>query len=235
MAYCIGIVEDEVQIARMLEGQLKRYGFDVWVCENFSDVENDVLKNDIHLLLLDINLPMYDGYYWCKKIRQHSTLPIIFLSARSMDIDQIYAMESGGDDYITKPFSYEVVIAKVNACLRRVYGSYANSRRGEGETINGVKFDAARFELSYKGKTLSLTKNEKILLAGLFDAYPECVERQKLLALLWDTETFVEENTLNVNIGRVRKRLSELKCPLQIKTIRNVGYVLECEPNEASD
>ena len=235
MSYCIGIVEDEVQIARMLEGQLKRYGFDVWVCENFGNVETDVLKNDIHLLLLDINLPMYDGYYWCKKIRQHSTLPIIFLSARSMDIDQIYAIESGGDDYITKPFSYEVVIAKVNACLRRVYGIYANSPHEEGALIKGVKLDAARFELSYKGNTLSLTKNEKTLLAGLFDAYPECVERQQLLALLWDADNFVEENTLNVNIGRVRKRLSELNCPLQIKTIRNVGYVLEYKDNEASN
>lgn len=226
MNYKIGIVEDDIKIAELLKEHLKKYGFEIWVCEDFTNVDEQVLNNNLQLLLLDINLPHYDGFFWCKKIRQHSTIPILFLSARNMDLDQIYAIECGGDDYLTKPFSYDVVTAKINAHLRRIYGEYALQERKTIE-LDHMILNIDTLKLEYLNQTISLTKNEKDILASLFSAYPNPVKRSELLELLWDTDVFVEENTLNVNIGRARKRLKELKCPFEIKAIRNVGYVLE--------
>ena len=226
MKYKIGIVEDDKKAAELLKEHLIRYGFDIWLCKSFSDISGQVIENQVHLLLLDINLPQYDGFFWCKKLRQHSKIPVIFLSARNMDLDQIYAIECGGDDYITKPFSYEIVTAKINACLRRVYGEYASENPADPE-VAGTTIHKDTLKLEYTGKVISLTKNESDILASLFQVYPKPVKRSTLLELLWDTDLFVEENTLNVNIGRARKKLKELECPLEIKAIRNVGYVLE--------
>lgn len=226
MKYKIGIIEDDVKIAELLKEHLEKYGFDIWVCQDFTNVAEQVLTNNLKLILLDINLPCYDGFFWCKKIRQSSMIPIIFLSARSMDLDQIYAIECGGDDYLTKPFSYDIVTAKINAHLRRIYGEYALQDTEKLE-LEHVIVNADAQKLEYCGRTISLTKNEKDILAKLFRAYPNPIKRNELLQLLWDTDMFVEENTLNVNIGRARKRLRELNCPFEIKAIRNVGYVLE--------
>nr|WP_305136491.1 response regulator transcription factor [uncultured Schaedlerella sp.] len=226
MKYKIGIVEDDIKIAELLKAHLKKYGFEIWICNDFTNVAEHVLKHHLQLLLLDINLPCYDGFFWCKKIRRHSTLPIIFLSARSMDLDQIYAIECGGDDYLTKPFSYDLVTAKINAHLRRSYGEYALQETKKVE-LEHVTINLETLKLEYHEQAISLTKNEKDILERLFRAYPNHVKRNELLQLLWDTDMFVEENTLNVNIGRARKRLRELECPLEIKAIRNVGYVLE--------
>lgn len=226
MRYKIGIVEDDIKIADLLKEHLEKYGFGIWVCNDFTDVAAQVLSNDLQLVLLDINLPCYDGFFWCKKIRQHSMIPVIFLSARNMDLDQVYAIECGGDDYLIKPFSYDVVTAKINAHLRRIYGEYALQERKTVE-LEQVILNTETLKLEYSGQTLSLSKNEKDILESLFRAYPQPVKRNELLHLLWDTDVFVEENTLNVNIGRARKRLRELSCPFEIKALRNVGYVLE--------
>lgn len=226
MKYKIGIIEDDNKIAELLKEHLEKYGFDVWVCDDFSNVAEQVLENNLKLILLDINLPSYDGFFWCKKIRQHSTIPIIFLSARNMDLDQIYAIECGGDDYLTKPFSYEVVTAKINAHLRRIYGEYAVQDTKKLE-LEQVTLHTEALKLEYQSQVIALTKNEKDILESLFRAYPGHVKRSELLQLLWDTDMFVEENTLNVNIGRARKRLRELDCPFEIKSIRNVGYIVE--------
>lgn len=226
MGYKIGIVEDDIKIAKLLKEHLKKYGFELWVCDDFSNVDKQVLNNDLQLVLLDINLPSYDGFFWCKKIRQQSRIPIIFLSARNLDLDQVYAIECGGDDYLTKPFSYDVVTAKINAHLRRIYGEYALQKRKIVE-IEHMVLDSETLKLEYLGHTISLTKNEKDILESLFHMYPNPVKRNELLKLLWDTDVFVEENTLNVNIGRARKRLRELNAPFEIKAIRNLGYVLE--------
>lgn len=234
MKYKIGIIEDDIKIAELLKEHLEKYGFDTWVCQDFADVAEQVLTNNLKLILLDINLPCYDGFFWCKKIRQSSMIPIIFLSARSMDLDQIYAIECGGDDYLTKPFSYDIVTAKINAHLRRIYGEYALQDTEKLE-LEHVIVNADAQKLEYCGRTISLTKNEKDILAKLFRAYPNPIKRNELLQLLWDTDMFVEENTLNVNIGRARKRLRELNCPFEIKAIRNVGYVLEKVKDEENN
>lgn len=234
MQYKIGIVEDDIKIADLLREHLKKYGFEIWVCNDFTNVAEQVLSNNLHLVLLDINLPCYDGFFWCKKIRKHSMIPVIFLSARNMDLDQIYAIECGGDDYLTKPFSYDVVTAKINAHLRRIYGEYALQERKTIE-LDHVVLNTETLKLEYSEHMVPLTKNEKDILESLFRAYPTPVKRNELLQLLWDTDIFVEENTLNVNIGRARKRLRELKCPFEIKAIRNVGYVLEKIRDEEND
>lgn len=226
MQYKIGIVEDDIKVAELLSEHLRKYGFEIWVCNDFTNVAEQVLNHQLQLVLLDINLPCYDGFFWCKKIRQHSMIPVIFLSARNMDLDQIYAMECGGDDYLTKPFSYDVVTAKINAHLRRIYGEYALQERKTVE-LDHVVLNTETLKLEYLEHTIPLTKNEKDILECLIRAYPTPVKRNELLQLLWDTDVFVEENTLNVNIGRARKRLRELKCPFEIKAIRNVGYILE--------
>lgn len=234
MNYKIGIIEDDTMISNLLKNHLQKYGFDIWVCQDFSDVAKQVKINTPQLLLLDINLPSYDGFFWCKKIRQYSTLPIIFLSARNMDLDQIYAMECGGDDYLTKPFSYEIVTAKINAHLRRNYGEYAIQDHTKIE-LNGVVIDTDSLKIQYKNHVISLTKNEKEILSCLFQSYPNPAKRNDLLKILWDTEIFVEENTLNVNIGRARKRLQELECPLTIKAVRSVGYIMEMINHEKNN
>ncbi len=230
MKYKIGIVEDDEMIATLLREHLEKYGFDIWVCQEFLNVSEQVRIQNLHLLLLDINLPQYDGFFWCKKIRQFSRLPILFLSARSMDMDQIYAMECGGDDYLTKPFSYDIVTAKIQAHLRRNYGEYALS--GTCIELLGASVDTDGMTLTYQDRKIPLTKNEKDILVCLFQAYPNPAKRSKLLQILWDTDMFVEENTLNVNIGRARKCLRKAECPLQIRAIRNVGYVLEKQEYE---
>lgn len=231
MKYKIGIIEDDVMIADLLKNQLQKYGFDIWVCQDFSAIDAQVNACAPHLLLLDINLPYYDGFFWCKKIRQFSTIPILFVSARNMDLDQIYAIECGGDDYVTKPFSYEIVTAKINAHLRRNYGEYAIPDNTK-VALHGTTIDIDSLKMQYQDKTVNLTKNEKDILSCLFQAYPNPVKRSELLQVLWDTESFVEENTLNVNIGRARKRMQEIGCPFVIKAIRNVGYVMEIVSDE---
>lgn len=234
--YKIGIIEDDEKISALLKSHLEKYGFHIWICEEFSSLEQQVKAEEPQLLLLDINLPCYDGFFWCKKIRQFSTIPIIFLSARSMDLDQVYAIECGGDDYLTKPFSYEIVTAKINAHLRRVYGEYALQEVKRAELVlNGVVINKDSLKLEYQEQVISLTKNEKDILTVLFENYPNPVKRSQLLQVLWDTDIFVEENTLNVNIGRARKRLQELNCPLTIKAVRNVGYVVEMTEHEKSN
>jgi DNA-binding response OmpR family regulator len=178
------------------------------------------------LVLLDVNLPKFDGFYWCRKIRQQSKIPIIFISARDSGMDQVMALESGADDYITKPFYYDVAIAKIKSQIRRAFGDY--STKGEERTveIEGLKFYPERSEIEFKDEKLIITKREGILLECLMMKYPKVVGRDLLLEKIWDDLEFVEENTLSVNISRVRKRLESLGISKGIETIRGSGYRL---------
>lgn len=191
MNYTIGIIEDDLKIATLLKEYLEHYGYKTWVCKEFNEIHKQVDQNKPDLLLLDINLPTFDGFFWCKKIRQQSHLPIIFLSARQLDVDQVYALSCGGDDYLTKPFSYEVVTAKIGAHLRRIYGEYAE-RDSHALVVEGVILEVDTLILNYQSRSLSLTKNEKEVLAALFEHYPQPVKRRELLNRLWDTDLFVE-------------------------------------------
>jgi len=177
--------------------------------------------------LLDVNLPRYDGYYWCRQIRTVSTCPIIFISARAGEMDQVMALEYGGDDYITKPFHYEVVMAKIRSQLRRVYGEYAPAQEERKVVLQGLTIYPERMEMALGDRHVPLTKNELILLEQLVQHSPRVVSREMLLEALWDDQTFVDENTLNVNITRARKKLQDLGIENATETVRGAGYRLQ--------
>lgn len=220
------IIEDDPKIALLLQNHLEKYGYEAVITEQF-DAVTEVFKLVLpDLVLLDINLPSFDGFYWCRQIRQISTCPILFISARSGEMDQVMALENGGDDFITKPFAYEVVTAKIRSSLRRAYGAYAPKVKERVVELNGLTLYVERMELGKDKGLVSLTKKEAVLLEVLMKRSPRVVAREVLLEKLWDDQSFVDENTLNVNVTRVRKKLEDLSIEDAIETIRGAGYRL---------
>lgn len=218
------IVEDDLKIATLLADTLRKYHYDVCAVESFDHILDDFKSFDPHLVLLDINLPSYDGYYWCRQLRQLTTCPIIFISARSGEMDQVFALENGGDDFITKPFNYEIVLAKIKSHLRRSYGEYATKQEERTIKQGQLKLLLERMELHTKNAEIPLQKKECVVLELLMSQAPKVVSREKLLEELWDDQAFVDENTLNVNIARVRKKLSDYDVKSTIETVRGAGY-----------
>lgn len=225
--YKLLIVEDEKKIAKTLKDHLEKYGYECMIAADFSNVIETFLQFDPHLVLMDINLPAFDGYYWSRKIRSESNCPIIIISARDSEIDQVYGIENGADDFITKPFSMTVVLAKINGMMRRVYGDYA-VEEGNARTLTRgnttVNLDTVRLITDTAEEML--TVKELQLFTILFESYPNVATRQQLLSAIWDDETFVEENTLSVNMTRLRKKLMSVDSSLEVTTIRGVGYQL---------
>ncbi|WP_122789080.1 response regulator transcription factor [Intestinibacillus sp. Marseille-P6563] len=223
MEYQIMIVEDDPDIAELLSLHLQKFGFSTHCCQDFSNVFKEFEEIAPHLVLLDINLPAYDGFYWCGKLRAKSPCPIIFLSSRNADSDQVYAMMNGGDDFVTKPFSLDVITAKITALLRRTYGEYAVSYSKQLQ-CGDCTFSQNRLTLACNGKEVELSKTEAGVLRVIFEKYPDVASREELLSEIWDDETFVEENTLNVTISRIRRRLEQVGSRLVVKSVRGVGY-----------
>ncbi len=226
MNYKIYVIEDDLSISNLLKDYIIRYGFEAKDVANFENIITEFNDYNPDLVLLDVNLPKFDGFYWCSKIRQQSKVPIIFISAREGGADQIRALECGADDYITKPFYYDVVIAKIKSHLRRAFGDYAPKVDERVVELDGLKYYTERLELEFEGKTFIITKKEGILLECLIRQYPKVVSRDYLLEKIWDNTEFVEENTLNVNVSRIRKRLQDLGIENGIETIRGLGYKL---------
>ncbi|SRR5690606_13021734 len=225
------IVEDDPKIAKLLQNYLEKYNYRATITEDFENVIDIFKKVNPALVLLDVNLPSYDGYYWCRQIRALSTCPILFISARAGEMDQVMALENGADDYITKPFHYEVVMAKIRSNLRRAYGEYAPKPEERVMHLNGLTLYMERLELEVEGATVTLTKKEAVLLEMLMEKSPRVVAREDILEKLWDDQSFVDENTLNVNVTRLRKRLQELGIENVIETVRGVGYRLTLGEN----
>ncbi len=227
------IVEDDFKLRRMIEDGLRRYGLTPLTVTDFSRVRDEFLALQPDLVLLDINLPYYDGFFWCRQIRTVSKVPIVFLSARTGDTDQVFAMENGGDDYVTKPFSLEVLIAKLRSVLRRAYGEYAGGAaagggQGAGRLeAGGLVVDEERSEAAYGGRRVDLSRTELRLLGLLLRNVGRIVSRETLLEELWDDVSFVDDNTLTVNVSRVRRKLEDLGFDGAIVTKRGQGYVLE--------
>ena len=220
------IIEDDPKIASLLQNHLEKYGYQASIIEDFDAIIETFEAVEPDLVLLDINLPSFDGFYWCRQIRKISTCPILFVSARSGEMDQVMALENGADDFITKPFAYEVVTAKIRSNLRRAYGEYAPKVKERVLEMNGLNLYIERLEIEKAGQIIPLTKKEAVLLEMLMDRAPKVVSRDVLLEKLWDDQSFVDENTLNVNVTRVRKKLQELDIYDAIETIRGVGYRL---------
>lgn len=213
-----------MKIASLLEQAVQKYGYNTFVVQQFEKVLNDFKSFDPHIVLLDINLPSFDGYYWCRQIRQISTCPVIFISARTGQMDQVMALENGADDFITKPFHAEVVLAKINSQLRRAYGEYARHQSERIVEQAGLKLYPERLQLTYEDKVEDITKNEALILELILTRFPKVAGRDDLLEKIWDENAFVDENTLNVNITRVRKRLKSIGMDHAIETVRGVGY-----------
>ncbi len=204
-----------------MEEYLSAYDYLVETIKDFNNIEEEIYIAESDLILLDINLPKFDGFYFLKVIRKKLDTPVIIVSSRSEEGEQIRGIDLGADDYITKPFSMGILLAKINAVLRR-----ANNQNENVIEVNGIKLFCESMELKVKDKAISLSKNEYKLLKIFFSSYEKVVAREDLLETLWDDEEFVDDNTLTVNITRLKKRLKENGIQLTIETKRGVGYVL---------
>ena len=220
----IMIVEDDVRIKEILLENIVRWGFDGKAIENFNDVFVEFSKYSPHLILMDINLPFFDGYYWCGKIREISKVPIIFVSSRNSNMDVIMAINMGGDDFIQKPFSLEILMAKINALIRRTY-SYADAQTNVIEYKN-IVLNMKDNSVFFKDKRVELSRNEFSILYLLMKNNGNLISRDKIMRSLWEDESFVDDNTLTVNINRLRKKLDNIELEDLIKTKKKQGYII---------
>lgn len=222
----IFIVEDDVKMKELLQSHIEKYGYKVVAVTNFDNVLEQFQRARPDLVILDVNLPKFDGYYWCGQIRASSNCPILFISARDEKMDQVIALEHGADDYITKPFYYEIVMAKIKGLLRRAYGAYSSPTKERIVTVRGLTLYLERMELAFHGSKVELTKKEMLLFETLMESPMRVVSRDALLSSLWENYHFVDENTLNVYIARVRRKLKDMGIENAIETVRGAGYRL---------
>ncbi len=221
--YNILLVEDDPKIRTLVARELEKWGFAVQSVERFDSVLDEFQRANPHLVLMDVNLPSRDGFYWCGKIREVSKAPVLFLSARDSSMDVVMAVSQGGDDYITKPFSMDVLVAKVNAMLRR---AYAYGQEAEAHTVErgGAVLNLSAGTVSHEGQTVELTRNELKILGMLMKAWGAIVSRDHLMRELWQDESFIDDNTLTVNVNRLRKKLGDIGLTDFIHTAKNQGY-----------
>ncbi|MGM0896530.1 MAG: response regulator transcription factor [Bacillota bacterium] len=219
----IFIVEDDQAIFQSLKESLEKWGMQVVGPDSFGDVLGSFMAEKPQLVIMDIQLPVYDGFHWCREIRAISKVPIIFLSSRDHPMDMVMAMQMGADDYVQKPFHSDVLLAKIQATLRRVY-SYGEETSDVLEW-NGAMIDLKRGIIRLGGKEAELTKNEFFILTVLVEAKDEIVSRDEIIRKLWDDERFVNDNTLTVNITRLRQKLADLGLGDAILTKKGLGYV----------
>ena len=230
----IMIVEDDQALRNQVKEMLTDYEYTIHAVEDFHNVEAQFISFQPDLVLLDINLPYYDGNHICRKLRKISNVPIIITSARNSEMDQIFSMEVGADEYVIKPFAISVLLAKINALLRRTYGEYQRGEQSACLELSGLSLQDKDFTLSYKKKSVELSKNEYRLMKAFMEHPGEIITREKLLELLWDAQDFVDDNTLTVNITRLRGQLAQLGLCEVIKTKRGVGYYLDTDKMEDS-
>lgn len=221
--YRILIVEDDEGISSAVAEQIKLWGLDSRCARDFKNVTAEFAEYDPHLVLLDISLPFFNGYYWCGEIRRVSKVPIIFISSASDNMNIVMAMNMGGDDFIAKPFDMSVLTAKIQAMLRRTYDFAASVPVLEHR---GALLNTGDGTLTYQGKTVELTKNEYRILLTLMENKGKTVSRERLMERLWESESFVDENTLTVNVNRLRKKLDAAGLDEFIATKFGVGYMV---------
>lgn len=221
------IVEDDQKISELLQSHINKFGYEGVIATDFEHILDTFENIQPDLILLDINLPSFDGFYWCRQIRTVSICPIIFISARSGEMEQVMALEHGADDYITKPFHYEVVMAKIRSHLRRIYGEYAPKIEERILQQSGLILHPERMELKLNNITSALTKKETVLMELLLQHCPNIVSREKILEKLWDDYMYIDDNTLSVNITRVRKKLEGIGIKNALETVRGAGYRLK--------
>lgn len=222
--YRILIIEDDAAIASAMKHHLTAWGLTAYCVEDFRSVMAEFASFDPQLVLLDISLPFYDGYHWCREIRKVSRVPVVFVSSAADNMNIVMAMNMGGDDFITKPFDLTVLMAKVQAVLRRTYdfGGLMPVLEHRGAELN-----TADASLVYQGERIELTKNDYRILQTLLERKGSVVSRDVLMEKLWETDSFVDENTLTVNIARLRKKLDAAGLEGFITTKKGLGYLIE--------
>ncbi len=218
------LIEDDITLNNLIKESIEKYGYEVKTIDNFENIEKEFQELCPDLVLLDINLPYSDGFQLCRSFRRESKVPIIFISARSNYTEQIRALESGGDDYIVKPFDVELLLAKIQAVFRRTYGEYSETVT-QVSLENGLSLNKNNFEMSYKNNTVELSKKEFQLMSKLVEKENAFVSREELLEELWDEKYFIDDHTLTVNITRVKNKLASLGHKDVIKTKRGAGYM----------
>lgn len=222
--YRILIIEDDRGIAEAIKEQAEMWDLTVKCIQNFRNIMAEFSEFDPHLILLDISLPFFNGYHWCSEIRKVSKVPIIFISSASDNMNIVMAMNMGGDDFITKPFDQSVLMAKVQAMLRRTYDFAWAVPVLEHR---GAMLHTGDNTLTYQNEKIQLTKNEYKILLTLMENKEKVVSREKLMEVLWDSDCFVDENTLTVNVGRLRKKLEAAGLMDFITTKFGAGYMIK--------
>ena len=222
--YKIYIVEDDKGIGDGITSCLSNWGMEGRTVSDFMNVMNEVREYEPHLIIMDITLPYMGGYHWCQEIRKTSSVPIIFISSATDNMNIVMAINMGADDFIAKPFDQSVLIAKVTALLRRTYDFSQTSGSLE---VSGAVLNTNNNRLSYNGTEIDLARNEYKILLTLMQNKNKVVSREKLMEALWETDCYVDENTLTVNVGRLRKTLESIGLKDLIKTKFGVGYILE--------
>ncbi|WP_040193081.1 response regulator transcription factor [Clostridium culturomicium] len=219
----IMIVEDNEQLQNEIGNILTKNGYEIIKVTDFNNVPNRVKEDSPHLILLDINLPKEDGFKICTEIRGFSSVPIIFVTSRNTNVDELMSITLGGDDFIAKPYNTQILLARINALLKR---AYPNERTMDTVEFNGVKLNILSSTVEYEGANVELTKNELKILHFLIENKGKIVSRYDIMEYLWDSSLFVNDNTLTVNITRIRNKLEEIGVKDFIKTKRGQGYII---------
>ena len=222
--YRILIVEDDSTIAEALKRHLEGWDHETVIAEDFKNIMAEFTRVEPDLVLLDIGLPFYNGFYWCSQIRQVSDVPIIFISSASDNMNIVMAMNMGGDEFIEKPFDLHVVTAKVQGILRRAY-----SYRGSASLMEyrGCILNLADATVTYQNRKTDLTKNEFKIFQCLLENAGKIVTRDEIIARLWESDAFIDENTLTVNVARLRKKLAQIGLEEAVVTKKGIGYMVE--------
>ena len=221
--YKILVVEDDETIVQIVKRHLQSWGYEVFQVEDFAHVIQEFVQKDPQLVLLDLKLPFYNGFHWCEEIRKVSQVPVIFISSAADNMNMVMAMSRGADDFIAKPFDMDVLVAKIQAILRRTYsfGNPGNILEHKGAVLN-----LSGATLTWNGMELELTRNELRILELLFSQAGRPVSRDAIMTKLWESDSFVDDNTLTVNITRLRKKLEAAGLADFIITRKGLGYMV---------
>ena len=219
----IFIVEDDENIVELLGDELRTWGYETMSVKDFNNVAGEIEDFKSDLVLMDITLPYYNGFYWTQKIRENSNVPIIFISSHNNSMDMVSAMQFGADDYITKPIDINLTRVKIQAILRR---TYEYTMQVDKLTFEGISLDTSRAKLSGESFDIDLTKTELLILEALFNAKGQIVRREDIMDHCWQGDDFIDDNTLAVNITRLRKKLDNVGYKEFIQTKKGMGYYL---------
>ena len=216
------IIEDDETIREELKTFLQRYNYNALIIKDFKNVLEDIQIANADLILLDINLPIFDGFYICREIRKTSNIPIIVVTSRDSDIDELMSMNLGADDFITKPYNTQILLARINSILKRIYSKELQ----ETLEYKNLILNLSNGTITYNDDILDLTKNEIKILSHLMKNKGKIISRENLMDYLWNSDFFVDDNTLSVNITRLRKKIESIGLENPIETRRGLGYIM---------